>query len=246
VRRFRRHDHGGSVPVAGASIRAWPVDGERRWSDPWEPYTTVLASGGVRAWGAESPEMEGVMRLSAWRAAGPNKDAVAAKVTAVVDPVIASFGVGDDPDGWVAWGEEPGQRYTILVPTTAGLVTCYVRVNVPGEGPRASAKLIRWNRVQLGELAIETQGGHRLLSFQVEQLVLRGADAEADRIAAFSLDLFAAVDGRPAPERRRAPSARTRGGVAPRPGVARAGSVVSASKSAPRPAAAKSAPGTAS
>ena len=136
------------------------------------------------------------MRLSEWRAGAPSKDAVAQKVTTVVDPVITAFGVGDDPDGWIAWGEEPGQRYTILVPTDAGLVTCYVRVNVPGEGPRAAAKLLRWNRVQLGELAIETQGAHRLLSFQVEQLVLRGADADADRIAAFAMDLFDAVDGR--------------------------------------------------
>lgn len=137
------------------------------------------------------------MRLSEWREAAPSKDAVAPKVTAVVDPVIAAFGVGDDPDGWIAWGEEPGQRYTILVPTDAGLVTCYVRVNVPGEGPRASAKLIRWNRVQLGELAVETQSGHRLLSFQVEQQVLHGADEVADRIATFALEMFAAVDGRP-------------------------------------------------
>lgn len=152
------------------------------------------------------------MRLSEWRAAAPSKDAVAPKVTAVVDPVIAAFGVGDDPDGWIAWGEEPGQRYTILVPTDAGLVTCYVRVNVPGEGPRAAAKLLRWNRVQLGELAIETQGTHRLLSFQVEQLVLRGADAEADRISAFAMDLFDAVDGRLRSGRGPAPGARAPGG----------------------------------
>jgi hypothetical protein len=150
------------------------------------------------------------MRLSQWRAAAPRKEAVAAKVNLVVDPVIASFGTGPDPEGWVAWGEEPAQRYTILIPTAAGLVAAYVRVNVAGDGPRASAKLVRWNRVALGELAIETQGGHRLLSFQVEQLVLRGADAEADRIAAFALDLFAAVDGRPAPERRKISPARAR------------------------------------
>jgi hypothetical protein len=137
------------------------------------------------------------MRLSAWRAAAPAKESVTAKVSAVVDPVVAAFGVGTDPDVWVAWGEEPAQRHTILVPTPAGLVTCFVRVNVAGEGPRAAAKLVRWNRVQLGELAIETQGSHRLLSFQVEQVVLRGADLEADQIAAFALDLFAAVDGRP-------------------------------------------------
>jgi hypothetical protein len=140
------------------------------------------------------------MRLSEWRAAAPSNEAVAAKVTAVVDPVVAAFGVGADPDCWVAWGEEPAQRYAILVPAAAGLVTCYVRVSVPGEGPRAAAKLLRWNRVQLGELAMETQSGHRLLSFQVEQLVLRGADVEADRIAAFAMDLYAAIDGRPKPD----------------------------------------------
>lgn len=97
-------------------------------------------------------------------------------------------------------GEEPSVRYAIFVPSAAGLITCYVRVNVPGEGPRASAKLIRWNRVQLGELAMETQGVHRLLSFQVEQQVLNGADETADRIATFALQLFAAIDGRPIPE----------------------------------------------
>lgn len=168
------------------------------------------------------------MRLSEWRAAAPSKEAVAAKVAAIVDPVVAAFDVGLDPDCWVAWGEEPAQRYSILIPTPAGLVTCYVRVNVPGEGPRAAAKLLRWNRVQLGELAIETQGPHRLLSFQVEQLVLRGADQEADRVAAFALDLFAAVDGRPTPEHRASSAARPRA----RPGSADA----SATKSGRSPA----------
>jgi hypothetical protein len=148
------------------------------------------------------------MRLSEWRRTASSKEAVGPKVTAVVDPVIASFGTSVDPECWVAWGEEPAQRHTILVITPPGLVTCYVRVNVPGEGPRAAAKLIRWNRVQLGELAIETQGSHRLLSFQVEALVLRGADDVADRIAAFALDLFDAVDGRPPGERGRSSKAR--------------------------------------
>jgi hypothetical protein len=96
-----------------------------------------------------------------------------------------------------------------------------VRVNVAGEGPRAAAKLIRWNRVALGELAIETQGTHRLLSFQVEQLVLRGADAEADSVAAFALELFAAVDGRPAPERRKVAPARRGASAKDKPTTAR-------------------------
>ena len=57
----------------------------------------------------------------------------------------------------------PGVRYVVLAPTDAGLLQVLVRVNVPGEGPRASAKVIRWNRVQLGELALEMVSGHRLL-----------------------------------------------------------------------------------
>jgi hypothetical protein len=82
------------------------------------------------------------------------------------------------------------------------LLLIAVRVNVPQEGPRASAKLVRWNRVQTGELAIEYFGGHRLLSFQVEGQILPGTDDEADAIAGFALELFAAMDGRPAPARK--------------------------------------------
>jgi hypothetical protein len=140
------------------------------------------------------------MRLSQWRAAAPSKEAGNPKVAALVDPVITALGAESDPHGWIAWGEEPAVRHTVLVPTAAGLITCFVRVNVPGEGPRASAKLVRWNRVEIGELAIETSSGHRLLSFQLEGHVLQGADDAADRIAAFALEIFAAIDGRPRPE----------------------------------------------
>jgi hypothetical protein len=139
------------------------------------------------------------MRLSEWRASGPSKEASSAKIAALVDPILAALGAEPDPHCWVAWGEEPGVRYTVFVPTPAGLIVSFVRVNVPGEGPRASSKLIRWSRVQLGELAIETQGGHRLLSFQVEQQVISGSDQVADRIARFAGELFAAIDGRPLP-----------------------------------------------
>ena len=147
------------------------------------------------------------MRLSEWRAAAPSKEAGNPKVAALVDPVIAALGAERDPHGWIAWGDEPAVRHTILVPTAAGLITCFVRVSVPSEGPRASAKLIRWNRVEIGELAMETSSGHRLLSFQLEGHVLQGADAGADRIAAFALEMFAAIDGRPRPE----PPAASRG-----------------------------------
>ena len=72
----------------------------------------------------------------------------------------------------------------------AGLVTCSIRVNVPQEGPRASGKLVRWSRLQVGELSVENQGGHSLVSFQVESQVLRGSDDAADEIAAARPDLI--------------------------------------------------------
>ena len=97
-------------------------------------------------------------------------------------------------------GDVPIVRYTMLVPTASGLVQVNVRVAVPGEGPRAGGKVVRWNRVQLGELGVEIQGGHRLVTLQVETQVLTGADATADAIASFAQSLFAAVDGRPVPE----------------------------------------------
>jgi hypothetical protein len=136
------------------------------------------------------------MRLSEWRAKAPHKDAAAPKVMAVIDQAFAALGAGPDPECWVAWGDDPGIRYLILAPTPSGLVQLNVRVAVPGEGPRASGKVIRWNRLQLGELAVEIQGGHRLVTFQVETFVLNGADATADGIATFAQTLFAAVDGR--------------------------------------------------
>ncbi|MDQ6794154.1 MAG: hypothetical protein M3067_04930, partial [Chloroflexota bacterium] len=140
------------------------------------------------------------MRLSKWRAAAPTRDSMTLKVLAVVEPVLASMGAEPDPQCWVAWGDDPSIRYGILAPIHAGLVVCVVRVNMPGEGPRATAKLVRWSRVQLGELAVETQAGHRIMTFQVEQYVLRGVDQQADVVGSFALALFAAVDGRPMPD----------------------------------------------
>jgi hypothetical protein len=71
---------------------------------------------------------------------------------------------------------------------------------VPGEGPRASAKVTRWGRIQVGELSIETAaGGMRVASFQLETLVLRGTGPEAEAVAGFAIDVFAAIDGTAAP-----------------------------------------------
>lgn len=136
------------------------------------------------------------MRLSDWRAKAPRKESVSPKVVAVVESAIVTLGAERDPECWVAWGDDPSIRYLILAPTPSGLVEVHVRVSVPGEGPRAGGKVVRWNRVQLGELAVEIQGGHRLVTFQVDTQVLNGVDDAADAIAAFAQTLFAAIDGR--------------------------------------------------
>jgi len=138
------------------------------------------------------------MRLTDWSPGPPGSEAIGPKVLAVVQPVLRALCGDRDPEVWIAWGDDPDVRYVILAPVPAGLVTCHVRVNVPGEGPRASAKLGRWPRVQIGELAIEAQSGHRLISFQIEGQVIRGAGDVVDRVAAFALTVFAAMDGRPA------------------------------------------------
>jgi len=137
------------------------------------------------------------MRLSGWVEVAPRPEAVTPKVLAVVEPMLTMLGCDPDPACWVAWGDDPGARYTVLAATDAGLVQVNARVNVPGEGPRASGKLIRWARAQVGDLAVEMQGGHRILSYTLEGQILRGTDDTADAVAAFVLDIFAAIDGRP-------------------------------------------------
>lgn len=156
----------------------------------------MIAEDGRIAGGGQ-PEV--VMRLSEWRASAPAREAVTAKVAAVVDPVLTSLGADPDPHCWIAWGEEPASRFTVFVPTEPGLIVGFVRVNVPGDGPRATSKLVRWSRVSIGELSVDTQAGHRMLSFQLESQVLRGVDGDADRAAAFALRVIAAIDGRPMP-----------------------------------------------
>jgi hypothetical protein len=121
---------------------------------------------------------------------------MADKVLVPARDALALLGAERDPECWIVWGDDPGARWTMLVPAAAGLIQVSVRVNVPGEGPRSAGKLIRWHRVQIGELSTEVQGGHRLMTFQVESHLLHGADADADAAAAFVGSLFAAMDGR--------------------------------------------------
>ncbi len=139
------------------------------------------------------------MRLSEWSATAPTREAVGPKVLAVAQGVLATLGATPDPDCWVSWGDDPGSRWVLLAPSPAGLVTAHVRVNVPQEGPRASAKLVRWSRVQLGEIAVEVQGAHRIISATLEGVVMRGVDADADTVGSFLQMVLAGIDGRPLP-----------------------------------------------
>jgi hypothetical protein len=138
------------------------------------------------------------VRLSDWQARSIHPGSMADKVLGPAVEALTLLGADRDPECWIAWGDDPQVRWTLLAPSAAGLIQVHVRVNVPGEGPRAAGKLIRWHRVQVGELSVEVQGGHRVLTFQVESALLHGADDDADAAAAFVDRLFAAMDGRPA------------------------------------------------
>ena len=147
------------------------------------------------------------MRLSEWRTQARVKDALGPRVLAVIVPVLGVLGVEADPQAWVHWGDDPGSKFTIFVPIASGLVVVSVRT-MGASGPRATAKMVRWSRLQLGELSVETEGLHRMISCQLESTVLRGADDAADAVGRFALVVFAAVEGRPwpafdAPGRRR-------------------------------------------
>ena len=135
------------------------------------------------------------MRLNEWRKTAPNKDAMSSRVLAVLRRVLVDLGADADSECWVAWGEDSDQRYSILAPTVAGLITVTVRPSDPA-GPRATAKLVRWTKLSVTELGIEASGGHRLVGVQVESLVLKGMDEEADRICEFVRGLIAGIDDR--------------------------------------------------
>jgi len=134
------------------------------------------------------------MRLSEWRKAAPTKGAMDDRVLAVVGPVLADLGAERDPECWVAWGEDPNLRYSLLAPTLAGLITAAIRFTSPEDGPRVIAKLVRWSKVSVSELGLDAGGGHRMVAVQVENLVLKGMDEEADRICEFVRTLIAGVD----------------------------------------------------
>jgi len=135
------------------------------------------------------------MRLGEWCKTAPNKESLGDRVLTVLRPVLLGLGAEADAECWVAWGKEPELRFSVLVPTVVGLVVVSVRPSDP-DGPRATARLIRWSKLAMTELGIEASGGHRVVGVRVESLVLEGADEEADRICEFVRGLMAGIDGR--------------------------------------------------
>jgi len=136
------------------------------------------------------------MRLSEWRKAAPSKESLGSPVLGVLKPVLLDLGAEADPECWVLWGDDPSLRYSVLAPTIAGLITVAVRLSGPDEGPRATGRLIRWPKLSVSELGVEASGEHRIVAVQVESLVLKGTDEEADRICEFVRGLIAGIDGR--------------------------------------------------
>jgi hypothetical protein len=136
------------------------------------------------------------MRLSDWRKTAPHKDSLDSKVLAVLRTVLLDLGAEADPECWVAWGEDPESRYSVLAPATAGVIYVAVRLGGSVDGPRATARLIRWPKLTVSELSVDATGDHRIVAVQVESLVLKGADEEADRICEFVRGLIAGIDNR--------------------------------------------------
>jgi hypothetical protein len=135
------------------------------------------------------------MRLSEWRKTAPNEEALSGRVLAMLQPVLVDLGADPDADCWVVWGEDPESRYSLLAPTDAGLINIAIRLQGV-DGPRATAKLGRWSKLSVSELSVESSDGHRLVAVQVEALVIKGVDQEADRICEFVRTLIAGMDGR--------------------------------------------------
>ena len=136
------------------------------------------------------------MRLSDWRATERGARVMTDKVADAYGPTLALLGAEADPISYLIWGDDHQVRYLILAVADAGLIMSNVRVNVPQEGPRASAKLVRWGRLSVGELAVEAHHGRRQVTTQIEGIVLQGVDEEADEIGAFVSELLARIDGR--------------------------------------------------
>jgi hypothetical protein len=138
-----------------------------------------------------------MMRLNDWRRIAPDPTCLGEDMLAALGRLLPGMGSEADPECWVVWGEDPERRYSVLVPTAVGVLVVAVRVGAGADGPRVTGKLARWSKLSLGEISLEVTGERRIIAVQVEGMVLKGVDEEADRICEFCLALAAGVEGRP-------------------------------------------------
>jgi hypothetical protein len=155
------------------------------------------------------------MRLSEWRRVAPDPDVLGRRARSTIDPVLTALGAESDPHALPVWGEDAARRFSLYVLSPTGLIGAGVRFDLPGEPPRVTARLIRWSKLQLSELAAETNGTHRVVSVTIDGQVFRAPDEAGDRIAAFVRAIHALEEGRPLPDLGDGPTGSPAGAEAP-------------------------------
>jgi hypothetical protein len=134
------------------------------------------------------------MRFAEWRDGPEGRQRLPEKVIFLIETVTQTLGADGEVSCYVVRGDQPDSRFQVLAATSAGLMALNVRVNLPQEGPRVSGRLVRWGRVQAGEVAIEGHGGHVQVSAQFEGAVLQGLDSAAREIAVWMTEVYRNLD----------------------------------------------------
>jgi hypothetical protein len=135
------------------------------------------------------------MRFADWQATPEGSRYLSDRLVKLIESAAHTLGARDATPCYVAWGEQPEARFQVMLSTDGGLAIFSVRANVPQEGPRLSGRLVRWARVQVGELTFEAHSGHVQVSAQFEGQVLLGLDAAGERIAEWMTEVYRRVDG---------------------------------------------------
>ncbi|MGC8634130.1 MAG: hypothetical protein ACP5VP_05630 [Candidatus Limnocylindrales bacterium] len=135
------------------------------------------------------------MRFADWQATPEGSRYLTDRLVPLIESAARTLGAHDATPCYVAWGDQPEARFQVMLSTDGGLGIFNVRVSVPQEGPRLSGRLVRWARVQAGEVTFEAHSGHIQVSAQFEGQVLLGLDEAGERIAEWMTEVYRRVDG---------------------------------------------------
>ena len=141
------------------------------------------------------------MQFSDWCETDEGRRRIPEPLVTLIGNAMRTLGVPLDAPAHVIWGDQPGQRFMVMLACDAGLAILGVRPSTPQEGPRVSGRLLRWSRVQVGELAIEAHHGHVQASAQMEGQVLQGLDAAGAQVAGWMAEVYRRVEGASRAER---------------------------------------------